>query len=162
MLGLACPCISSTLGAREASADRVPAQQSMACAHSDRPAAKRRGPEDAPPAKRVRPHPATPAPPMFALPESDISGSDDDADEDYLPRAKRARPSAAAPAPGAAAPARETRTGLVSPGHAVHWPALAAFGRLPLVPCVRVTARQSRRYAPCADAGRALLTPCGE
>ncbi len=58
------------------------------------------------------------------------------------PPAKRARPSAAAPAPAAAAPAREMRSGLVSPGHAVHRPALAALERLPAAPCMRVAARE--------------------
>jgi hypothetical protein len=145
--------------------DRVPAQQ-KARAHGGDPRTKRSGPsdnQDGPPAKRARPEPAAPAPPAAELPEVDLSSSDsDDDDEDYVPRAKRARPSAAPPAPAAAAPARETCTGLVSPGHVVHRPALAALGRLPVAPCMRVAARQSRLYAPCADAGRALLTPCGE
>jgi len=123
--------------------DHVPAQQ-KARAHGSDPRTKRSGPsnnQDGPPAKRARPEPAAPAPPAADQPESN-SDSDDD-DDDYLPRAKRARPSAAAPAPAAAAPERETRTGLVSRGHAVHWPAIAAFERLPVMPCMRVTARQS-------------------
>ncbi len=118
------------------------AQQSKGRAHGGGLGTKRSGlgdEQDAPPAKRARPEPAAPAPPTFALPmEEDSSSSDDDDDEDYLPRAKRARPSAAAPTPAAATPARETCTGLVSPGHVVHRPALAALGRLPVAPCMRV------------------------
>ena len=195
---LACPCIRGTLNPQALVLDRVPAQQSKARAQNGRPDAKRSEPKDdvyAPPAKRTRQEPAAPAPPVFVLPDSDITSSDEDDNEDYEPRAKRARLSAPAPAPAAATPGAlgaRLIVGIVAlalclaavgagaagscrarlacgacrsardahrPGHALHRPALAALGRLPVAPCMRVAARHSRRCASRAVAGWALEAP---